>query len=236
MKQLLLIVLLVSACGKSGNSDLKIVGGTQSPQKKWYGRMEVGNRFVCGSTLIHRKWVLTAKHCLPDSAKQIKVRLGAVSFSADNGGKPFDLVPVVDVIPHPSFDLALLGLSRPAKFSPIRFSAGRDVADRQRLRAFGFGQLGHDKPIPQRLQTVIFWNIADGGNRDPARHMIYVGAPGGKDVCFGDSGGPLINTKKRELVGVASWTGTYCGSRGDSVQRPSGFVRPDVAWIKSHVR
>lgn len=53
-----------------------------------------------------------------------------------------------------------------------------------------------------------------------------------KGVCMGDYGGPLIDPKRKVLVGIASWS-TPCG-RGypDVYQR----VFPHVAWINIHLQ
>lgn len=65
-------------------------------------------------------------------------------------------------------------------------------------------------------------NINDG--------VVCAGLPeGGRGSCFGDSGGPLIDAKTRDLVGVVSRGGEPCGGPG----WPGIYERVDVlrSWI-----
>jgi len=229
MKKLLLLCVIMSSCGVDEMSDTKIVGGQNAPQKKFYGRLEAGGRFMCGSSLIEKRWVITARHCIKDGARY-KVRLGAVSMNSNNDGKPFDLVDVQKIYKHPKYDLALLELGRPARFNPIKYGNGKNIPAMANVRAFGFGQTSFDGGIPKRLQTIRLKYIRLPNGKP---HMIYVGAGVGKDICFGDSGGPLLHAGR--LVGVTSWTASRCGTR-DTMKFPSGYVRVDLNWLQKIIR
>lgn len=223
---------LFTSCGYDHDSELEIVGGQDAPQRRYYGMFLVNGSFRCGSTLVDKRWVLTAEHCLPKNHRdKITIKLGAVTKTSDNGGKPYEIIPVVSIVEHPQHDLALLELKRNARTSPLRFS-DKDIAEGTKLHAFGFGATEFKGPGPKRLQGIVLKAIK---KRNGAKHMIYVGKGVGYDVCHGDSGGPLVNPKTKHLVGVASWTASQCGTY-DTTQRPSGFVRPDVHWIKEVLR
>ena len=227
MKRLIILCSLVFGCGSSDQSALKIVGGSSASYEPNYGRFEVAGGFRCGSSLIKKRWVITAKHCLPSNQNHIKVRLGAWKMQAGNGGKPFQLIAVKKVVAHPKYDLALLRLERASRFNPIRIHSG-NIPDRAPLKAIGFGSLGKGEGIPSQLQKITLYNIADAGIWHKKDHLIYVGAGVGRDVCHGDSGGPLIY--KGKLVGVAFWTGSQCGQH-DSIKRPSAYTKIDMSWV-----
>ena len=222
------LVLMAVSCGQSETSDIDIVGSNQSVYRSWYGRMELNGRFRCGSTLIHKRWAMTARHCLPGSSKNLKVRFGAYKNGGNNGGRPFDLVRVQQMVSHPQYDLALLRLARPVKFKPIKISNGRNIEPGKRLQAFGFGATSFNGGSPGKLLGVTLRAVRGRG----ASHMIYTDGSQGKGVCFGDSGGPLLDPGRREVVGAASWTGSQCASRGGH----DGFVRPDMDWIKHYIQ
>lgn len=60
--------------------------------------------------------------------------------------------------------------------------------------------------------------------------MVCAGlAEGGRDSCFGDSGGPLIDSRSRNLIGIVSWGGLICAA----VEQPGVYTRIDslLSWI-----
>ena len=223
----LFLFVFLAGCGDQ-TSNFDIVGGQQT-YRSFYGRMEVGGSGRCGSTLIDRRWVITAKHCMPGVHKdKIKIRLGAYNSSRNNGGRSFDLLKVTKIVEHQSHDLALLKLERLAKFRPIAF-ANKKFPDLYKLHTFGFGNKGWGMPGGGIMKGVALKHRLI---RSPASHMIYTDGSNGRGVCHGDSGGPLIDPKSRKLVGVTSWTGSKCASK----KGVDGFVRPDVSWIKRVIK
>lgn len=221
------VALLLSACGSEPKSDLDIVGGAKV-YRQWYGRLEVGNAFRCGSTLIDSRWALTAEHCLrkPEQHSRVKVRFGSYDLNGNNNaGRPYDLVKVGRVYLHPNKDLALLKLERKAKFKPIPYGNPR-LIEGDKVQAFGMGNKSYDQGGGNILRAVTLRFI----EQTKAPHMIHATGGIGKAICFGDSGGPLIIRKngKPFLVGVSSWTGSRCGSNNG----PSGFAKPDLKWIR----
>ncbi len=103
----------------------KIINGTpaQANQVPWQAALfEVDNQdvfYVCGATLINKKWLVTAAHCFDDVASSTKhaVLLGAYDLSDATHGQ---LIEVSRVIKHPSYnarlnldnDIALLQLKQ----------------------------------------------------------------------------------------------------------------------------
>lgn len=215
MKKLILTSLLLASCGTEQSSDLDIVGG-QKVYKPWYGR--IGG---CGSTLIAKRWAISAAHCF-NKNKPREVKFGLYQRKEGNGGKPMDVVPVKRIIKHPSWDLALIELKRASKMNPKAFA---DLKPKRgdRLRAFGFGQTSHPGSAPEFLQGAVF-NFKDYGSRP---QIMRLSAPG-KATCFGDSGGPLIYNGK--LVATATYTSGKCNPGG-----LMGFTRVDVGWVRRYL-
>lgn len=231
MKKLIIASLLLASCGTE-TSTIDIVGGSPV-YRRYYGRFEVGGGFRCGSSLIAPRFMITAKHCIPEVHKdKIKVRIGAYDISReDNGGKPYELIPVVKVYEHPKFDLALLKLSRASKFKPVEFGNDHPPLGIN-LHAFGFGNTSWKGKGSTKLLGVTLKHLTI---KNPAPHIIYAGLKVGSDICHGDSGGPLINPENGRLIGVTRFTGSQCGTM-DSGKRPSGWTRPDMAWIEGIVK
>lgn len=231
MKKLLLVSALLSCCGSGKVSDLDIVGG-RKVYRQFYGRLEVGGGFRCGSTLIKKQWAITAAHCFnykPIDPKRVKVRLGAFDLNKpNNAGKPFQLMQVKEMFIHPQWDLALLKFDRNAKFRPIPYGHAA-MGDGQPLQTYGFGNKAWGVPGGNILRGVTLRFI----KQDRAPHMIHATGGIGKGVCHGDSGGPLVFRKdgRPMLVGVTSWTGSKCASK----KGPSGFAKVDVYWINKTI-
>ena len=114
-----------------GASPLRIVGGTTAKASawpwqihlavcgKWYGSLECN---ICGGSLIHPRFVISAAHCVPDEAAG-NIILGASNVA--KGGT--QRVPVDKWIKHPRWgerggalfdhDIAILRLGQAAQMS-----------------------------------------------------------------------------------------------------------------------
>ena len=215
MKRLLLIAAILSACGTEEVSDLDIVGG-QKVYRSFYAK--VGG---CGSTLIRKDWLISAKHC----GNPQKAIIGLYNRKdPKNGGKFKEEIRITQIVKHPDWDLQLLKLARPAKTKPIQWST-HSIEDGARVAAFGFGNtIGGKSSAPEYLQgAVFFYNERATNGARPG--IIRAANRGRSAVCHGDSGGPLIY--KGKLLATITFTEGKC-----SINGLMGFTRIDHHWVK----
>ena len=106
--------------------DARIVGGDEAVQNSWPWQVFVKFGFDCGGALIDDYWVITAAHCISQSANALRsayVRVGAHVHTSNNPADPLlgRRIAIEQVVVHPQYnaqnfkyDLALLKLKKAA--------------------------------------------------------------------------------------------------------------------------
>lgn len=203
-----------------------IVGGsdTSTDDYPWMVALtDAAGAPYCGGALVGPDRVVTAAHCVvrrnPD---ELTVVAGRTDMRTDEGVE----AGVEQVWVHPDFsgnpmdgdDLAVLTLDREPGYGTIPLEEDPDAYQPgRRAIVLGWGYTDEDGPSSPVLQEaeVPLRSDSDCSQTYPQydpEEMVCAGYPdGGRDACYGDSGGPLI--ADGGLIGVVSW-GTGCARPG----------------------
>ncbi|XP_044757832.1 trypsin-7-like [Coccinella septempunctata] len=202
--------------------DGRIVGGSPAniTQLPYQVSLQYRGQHICGGSIIHRSYVLTAAHCL-DGFQTNKFQVRAGSANIATGGVSS---PVCAATKHGLYnkfsqdnDIGILQLCNPL---PVRdgiqivklpkqgelFRAGLLAV----VSGWGYATEGGgitSKTLRQVKVPIVEQQTCKRLYRSTGfvtDNMICAGeTQGGKDSCQGDSGGPLVLNGK--LIGVVSW-------------------------------
>ncbi|XP_031801519.1 serine protease 48 isoform X3 [Sarcophilus harrisii] len=202
---------VLQACGQPRES-ARITGGQASRITRWPWQVSLQYKYyhLCGGSLIHSEWVITAAHCFQ---KKRKIRHWTVFAGSTTLLPPlFPLnrprrYSVEKVILHPKFS----ALRRPWILQEIQIP----LIDQKTCEKY------YHMGMPFVETPVIYDDMLCAGSLLER-----------KDSCRGDSGGPLV-CKVNEIwyqAGIVSW-GVGCGDpRFPGIYTNVSF---HTDWIKS---
>ncbi|XP_058144987.2 serine protease 44-like [Dasypus novemcinctus] len=239
---------------------MRIVGGVPAAEKKWPWQvsLQIRDTHICGASLIHHQWVLTAAHCIFGHF-EYTVKMGDINVR--HGAHTAVTVPVRDIVVHKYYysigtisnDIALALLEFPVNYSshiqPICLPEKTfKVESGKECWVTGWGKREESEPsdsapfhLQEAEQNIIHRQKCNEiFQRKLSRNdMVTEGAlcgsnERGKDSCQGDSGGPLVCEYNNTWiqVGIVSW-GIGCGRRGfPGVYADVGYFRD---WLVAQV-
>nr|XP_028697199.1 mastin-like isoform X1 [Macaca mulatta] len=258
----------------AGRELVGIVGGCDVSARRFpwqvslrFYSMEKGLwEHICGGSLIHPEWVLTAAHCLePEEleACAFRVQVGQLRLYEDD--QP---TKVVEIVRHPRYnkslcarggaDIALLKLEAPVPRSelvhPVSLPpASLDVPSGKTCWVTGWGDIGHGEPLPWPLSlrevrvkvrsnvlcNQIYCRRFPSNHTEPSEQLI-------KDdmLCAGDGNhGSCLGDTGGPLV--CRWNCTWVqvgvvswGTFCGHSDVPGVYARVTsyMSWIHQHVR
>ncbi|MGE7388185.1 trypsin-like serine protease [Streptomyces sp. NPDC004126] len=181
---------------------------------------------ACSGTLVDPRWVLTATSCFANTPGGT-VPAGAPALPTTATFGDGTSTKVVEVVPRPDRDLALVRLHTPVThISPAPLAASPPTAS-STLTAAGFGRTKTDW-VTDTVHAGAFSLDASTPT------TLTITGTEERAICKGDTGGPLHNSGG-EVVGVAvrSWQGGCLGSTetrtGAIAARSDGLA----AWVSS---
>jgi secreted trypsin-like serine protease len=204
-----------------------IVGGGPAGQgeNRWMTSLQRGGHF-CGASLIGDRWVVTAAHCvIGEKPAGMKVWVGGHDLRYPGQG---EAAKVKKIYIHPKYndntlrnDIALIKLKKPISSSIPRVEVAnsqitnKDAKPGKVATVSGWGALSENGASPKVLHRVKLPIVSNAECNSPGAYggdvfgtNICAGLKqGGKDSCYGDSGGPLWikSGGKDHLVGIVSW-------------------------------
>ncbi len=226
---LILFMSLQASAGVRPN----IVGGSEASLGEFPFIVSLHERWghICGGSLIRKNWVLTAGHCVTGT-KITKIYIGLHDQGRLTDG---EMITPKRVIRHPQynnsttdFDFALIELNQNSTYTPVEVNTEEiPISDELTSQTFattaGWGETAPSFRDSATLLQKVSVPLASktlceqGYPQQITDQMICAGyVDGGRDACFGDSGGPLTglrNDGRTVLIGIVSW-GEGCARKG----------------------
>ncbi|RWS26437.1 serine protease 27-like isoform X1 [Leptotrombidium deliense] len=247
-------------CGKQ-NVDDRIIGGKEAKRGAYPFHVAFldsrSDFYFCAGTLVNNRWIITAAHCMyNENLFSFVAVVGALKMTSEAKKshrkyaiEKFKIHPNYTHSPYFMYDIAVVKLKSDVVFdnyTGVACLPSNDMSDPEQifdnLVVAGFGKTSADSlssseilmdvDLQQRNQSECKQIYNRKRERYTDKHICANDQ--GKDVCNGDSGGPLLTRRRGSLffVGAVSW-GVICGG----YKYPSVFTRITAYedWFKQYI-
>jgi hypothetical protein len=249
-----LLLLATAACGNAeplSRGQAAIFGGSPAPDDAAVVAVVNFAGGQCSGSLIAPRLVMTARHCVADTAgKELQVLCGQTKFQPPDSAGAIFVVPLPEISEDPGdyravselrmpeglgddlcgTDVVLLRLKEPLSgITPLPVRSDSPVRRGESYSAVGFGidEALPDKPSGVRKRGEGYEVTCGGADCDAndVRDNEWVGDGG---PCSGDSGGPALDADG-QVIGVVS--------RGKSACSEPVFsdVASRAAWLDAEL-